>query len=62
MAKYKVVLDHGKRRTVEADIVTIDPSCIRFDNRASAGKPGVLIAYFPAHTVSEVINLDKVDK
>lgn len=59
MTKYKVVLDHGKRRVVEADIVTIDPSSIRFDTRAVSGKPGELVAYFPAHTVVEVIKESK---
>lgn len=59
MSKYLVRLDCGKERTVTADIVTIDPHSVRFDTRAEAGKPAVLVAYFPAKSVVEVINKDK---
>lgn len=59
MSKFEVRLDCGKVHTVDADVVTIDPSCIRFDTRAEAGKPGKLMAYFPAHRVSHVLNKDK---
>lgn len=57
MPKYKVVLDNGVNHEVTADVVTIDPHTTRFDNRAEAGKPGVMIAYFPSRNVSEIINL-----
>ena len=54
MPKYNVRLDCGKKHTVTADCVTIDPHAVRFDNRAEAGKPGELVAYFPARSVSEI--------
>lgn len=57
MAKYKVVLDSGETRTVDSDCVTIDPHTTRFDTRAEAGKPSVMIAYFPTRNVTEIINL-----
>lgn len=59
MSKFLVRLDCGKKHTINADVVTIDPHAIRFDTRAEAGKPAVLVAYFPARTVVEVINGDK---
>ncbi|MFW3388449.1 UNVERIFIED_CONTAM: hypothetical protein RF648_20900 [Kocuria sp. CPCC 205274] len=40
--------------------MTIDPHSVRFDTRAEAGKPAVLVAYFPARSVVEVIK--KADK
>lgn len=55
MPKYEVRTDCGKVHAVEADCVTIDPHQIRFDNRAAAGKPGELVAYFPASRISHVI-------
>lgn len=58
MPKYEVRLDCGKTHKVEADCVTIDPHQIRFDNRATADKLGVLIAYFPARRVSHVEKVD----
>lgn len=60
MPKYNVRLDCGKEHNITADIVTIDPHSIRFDSRAVAGVPGVLVAHFPAHRVSHVIK--KADK
>lgn len=62
MPKYEVRLDCGKTHNIEADCVTIDPHQVRFDDRAAAGKPGILKAYFPASRVSHVINKDKKDK
>lgn len=58
MTTYKVYLNFGKTRTIKADLVTIDPTSIRFDTRATSGVPSVLVAYFPAHLVSEVIKQD----
>lgn len=58
MPKYEVRLDCGKTHNVESDCVTVDPHQVRFDNRAAAGKPGELIAWFPAHRVSHVLKKD----